>query len=190
MKRMILITALTLSTTVSAFAGQQNSIGALIIGAGGGAAMGQAIGRDTESTLIGTAVGSVVGYIIGNEMDKDQRIFHRPVQQRSVQYHSRPVVHKQKHVAQYNYYHETVNRTSPPPPRRHCKEAEILGTVNGKAKKMYGTVCRTPQGWELVSDESYHDNKNRHNPHGRDHKYKRNSHYRNFDDQNWARHRF
>lgn len=190
MKKMILITALTLLTTVTAYAGQQNSIGALIIGAGGGAAMGQAIGRDTESTLIGTAVGSVVGYIIGNELDRDQRVYHRPVQQRPVQYRPRPVIHKQKDVTQYNYYYERPNRTSTPPPKRRCKETEILGKVNGKAKKIYGTVCRTPQGWELVSDESYHDNKNRHNTHRRDHKDKRNNHYRNYDNQNWANHNF
>jgi Glycine zipper 2TM domain len=44
-------------------------IDGLILGAGGGALVGQAIGRDKEATLIGTAVGGMLGYMVGNEMD-------------------------------------------------------------------------------------------------------------------------
>ena len=44
-------------------------LGALI-GAGGGALVGQAIGRDTGSTLIGAGVGTMLGYMFGNEQDK------------------------------------------------------------------------------------------------------------------------
>jgi uncharacterized protein YcfJ len=43
-----------------------------LLGAGGGALLGQAIGRDTTSTLIGAGAGALTGYIIGNEMDKDR----------------------------------------------------------------------------------------------------------------------
>jgi Glycine zipper 2TM domain len=44
-------------------------IDGLILGAGGGALVGQAIGRDKEATLIGTAVGGMLGYMVGNEVD-------------------------------------------------------------------------------------------------------------------------
>ncbi|HSV27451.1 MAG TPA: glycine zipper domain-containing protein [Sedimentisphaerales bacterium] len=45
-----------------------------LIGAGGGALLGQAIGRDTEGTLIGAGVGALGGYVVGSQMDKrDER---------------------------------------------------------------------------------------------------------------------
>ena len=49
---------------------QEQGLKGLILGAGGGALIGQHIGRDTDATLVGAAVGSMLGYIIGNEHDK------------------------------------------------------------------------------------------------------------------------
>ena len=154
MKKLILITITTLTLSTSAYAGQQNSLGGLIIGAGSGALMGQAIGRDTESTLVGTAVGSVIGYIIGNEMDKDSRVYYHPAPRRPAPH--RPVIYHEKHVTTNHYHYGNAKPARPS--ERNCKQAEILGTVHGKAKKIYGTVCRTNQGWELVSQDPYmHD---------------------------------
>ena len=45
-------------------------IDGLLLGAGGGALVGQAIGRDKEATLIGTAVGGMLGYMVGDSMDR------------------------------------------------------------------------------------------------------------------------
>ncbi len=63
---------------------QENGINGFLLGAGGGALIGQVIGRNTESTLIGTAVGSMLGYVIGNEREQNGTIrvqtTHRPVQ--------------------------------------------------------------------------------------------------------------
>ena len=42
----------------------------LLLGAGGGALVGQAIGRDKEATLVGTAVGGMLGYMVGDSMDR------------------------------------------------------------------------------------------------------------------------
>ena len=73
MKRLkMAVAAAVLAGTVvtgNAMAGS-NGIDGLLLGAGGGALVGQAIGRDTEGTLIGTAVGGMLGYIAGNERDK------------------------------------------------------------------------------------------------------------------------
>lgn len=142
MKKLILTTIAALSIATSVHAGQQNSLGGLIIGAGSGALMGQAIGRDTESTLVGTAVGSVLGYIIGNEMDKDSRVYYHPGPRRPAPH--RPVVHHEKHVTTHHYHYVTTKPARPP--KRHCKEAEILGTVHGKAKKFMGPCA------ELIRD--------------------------------------
>lgn len=43
-----------------------------LLGAGGGALLGQAIGHNTTSTLIGAGAGALTGYIIGNESDKER----------------------------------------------------------------------------------------------------------------------
>lgn len=165
MKKLILgatILMVSLAGPLSARADHTNGINGLIFGAGGGAIAGQAIGRNTEATLIGTAVGSLLGYVIGNEIDKSggyhrQVVYHsqRPVihrQQRVVKHYPPPrrVVHKNKYVTEHHHYYPVVEEryTQEPP----CREAEILGTVNGRAKKIYGTVCRTEHGWELVSE--------------------------------------
>ena len=65
--------AMTLAVAAAAATGCDNSAksGALI-GAGGGALMGQAIGGNTKGTLIGAGAGALGGYLIGNEMDKER----------------------------------------------------------------------------------------------------------------------
>ncbi len=165
MKKLILAaTILMVSFTgaISAQADHNNGLNGLIIGAGGGAIAGQAIGRNTEATLIGTAVGSLLGYVIGNEIDRGAG-YHRQVhyggpppvihrQHRIVKHYPPPrrVIHKNTYVTERHHYYPVVeDRYSSGP---HCREAEILGTVRGKAKKIYGTVCRTENGWELVSE--------------------------------------
>lgn len=148
MKKVILISMLTLAMAANSQAEEHNTLGGLIIGAGGGALAGQVIGRNTQSTVIGTAVGSVIGFIIGSEMDKNERYTQR------VNHRQRgPIIHKQKQIVSHNYYYEPISRN--PKVRKRCKKAEILGTVHGKARKIYGTVCKTPRGWELVSQEPY-----------------------------------
>jgi outer membrane lipoprotein SlyB len=69
MKRILAIVAAGAMLAMAPGAAQASDRGVngLILGAGGGAILGQAIGRDTEGTLIGSAVGGVLGYIIGNE---------------------------------------------------------------------------------------------------------------------------
>ena len=65
--------AMILSGAVAGATGCDNSAksGALI-GAGGGALMGQAIGGNTKGTLIGAGAGALGGYLIGKEMDKER----------------------------------------------------------------------------------------------------------------------
>ena len=180
MKKLILVAFTVVFISTGAHAGQNNSIGGLIIGAGSGALMGQAIGRDTESTVVGTAVGSIIGYIIGSEMDKDERVYYRPAsRQRNV--------YKETHVTQYHYHYDR-GRPFHPQPRR-CKEAEILGTVNGRAKKIYGTVCRTNQGWELVSEDPYDDDDYSRKSHRRQ-RVPAKGYHRDRGYDHWVRHRF
>ena len=72
MKKMQLTVIMVLigSSMVVESRAQDRGIDGLVLGAGGGALVGQAIGRDAKATLLGTAVGGMVGYMVGNEMDK------------------------------------------------------------------------------------------------------------------------
>ncbi|MEW6427152.1 MAG: glycine zipper domain-containing protein [Thermodesulfobacteriota bacterium] len=121
-----------LATGLPAAAGDR-ATGGLLLGAGSGALIGQAIGRDTEATLLGTAVGGVLGYIVGNEAEKD--------------YRSGPT-----HAYRYDepvYYEGERGRGECGP----CREAEILGTVDGEARTIVATVCRDRYGRWLVRDD-------------------------------------
>lgn len=184
MKKIILIVSLSIASAVSAQASdhRHNDIRGVIVGAGGGALLGQVIGRNTQSTVVGTAIGSVVGYLVGTEMDKRE-------------VYSTNVVYRQNQPVRYEYY-EPVARYNHSPgwqkaaPRGNCREAEILGTINGRAKKMYGTVCKTPQGWQLVSqDDAYYNDYrkkgNWHKPKGR-----KDRHSREYRNSRWVKHRF
>lgn len=68
-RTMILPTMLVAGLTWMGGCQDDAQTGALV-GAGGGALLGQAIGGNTKSTLIGAGAGAGAGYIIGNEMDK------------------------------------------------------------------------------------------------------------------------
>jgi len=190
MQRMLFVTLVTVFMASQAQADQHQSLGGLILGAGGGAIMGQAIGRNTQSTVVGTAVGSVIGYIIGSEMEKDSH-----VRTRTVSHQSTPVIHKQTQVTRYEYYEPYVTynpRRSPVNNHQYqystkCREAEILGTINGKARKMTGTVCRTQNGWELVSEPvSYRDDFRQQSSWKKHKKIKKQ--YR--QERSWVKHRF
>lgn len=64
---------------LSPFAAHADSrVPGVIVGAGGGALLGQAIGRNTESTLAGAAIGGVVGMLSDMEPRYDNRVYARP----------------------------------------------------------------------------------------------------------------
>jgi uncharacterized protein YcfJ len=127
MKKVLVITAMSLTAATNVYADHHQSIGGLVLGAGGGALVGQAIGRNTESTVIGTAVGGVIGYIIGSEMDNSHRYARR------VYHHNQPVIHKQRQVIQHNYYYEPVAH----PPRGTHRHFAPYGSKHGYHKKHY-----------------------------------------------------
>lgn len=62
-----IVMALTLSAAV---AGCTSTEKGAVVGAAGGALVGQAIGGNTESTLIGAAVGGIAGALIGESLDR------------------------------------------------------------------------------------------------------------------------
>jgi hypothetical protein len=132
---LILALSLVMTTTISQ--ARENGMDGLILGAGGGALIGQAIGRNTEATLIGTAVGSMLGYIVGNERDKyglDNRVaYGTPVERYP----------RTRYV--------TVVPAPPPKPETVCRESEMLAEIDGRAAKVYGTACLENGEWVFVS---------------------------------------
>jgi surface antigen len=121
--------------------GQQGAV----IGAGGGALVGQAIGRSTEATLIGAAVGTLLGYIVGNEMDKFDR------EQLNVAYETGPSGQGTtwRNPDNGNRY-EVIPQPAYGRPDRPCRKAEILATIDGRTEKTYTTACRNSAGqWVL-----------------------------------------
>ena len=72
MKQILTITLFSFLLSACAEPMTQAQKGALI-GAAGGALLGQAIGKDTKGTLIGAGVGAVGGAGIGHYMDKQEQ---------------------------------------------------------------------------------------------------------------------
>ncbi|PID41657.1 MAG: hypothetical protein CR981_03030 [Proteobacteria bacterium] len=192
MKKVLLAAAITLAAT-NVQAADKSTMGGLFFGASSGALMGQAIGGDTESTLVGTAIGSMLGLIIGSEMEKPHRIHHHRHMHRPHIEHQ-PEIYQEEHISESTYYYEEVEQVPVHyrPIRRKCKEAEILGTINGKPRKLYGIVCKTRNGWELVSD-TYEFSSSEGPDYNRwhdDHFVPGHYRYKEDHGQNWVHHRF
>ena len=115
-----------------------NATDGTVLGAIGGAAMGQAIGRDTEATLIGAALGSIFGYMIGNETDKS---VHRVGRVITPTYGNK--VYRQKTYPEDHYYEEGT-----------CRDTEILAEIDGRPEKINATACFINGRWEIV-DSTY-----------------------------------
>jgi osmotically inducible lipoprotein OsmB len=81
MKKLHLTTLLIAGTSMILMTGcvstgSQTGDGALI-GAAGGALVGQAIGHNTGATLAGAAIGGLAGAAIGNNEEKKNRRYYR-----------------------------------------------------------------------------------------------------------------
>ncbi len=126
MKKILLL--LTVATIAfSPFqANARHTARSTIIGAAGGALIGQAIGHDTEATLIGTAVGGVAGYMVGNEMDKNSAGYGRT---------SRVV------EPYYPGHHSGYEK------RTICRETEILAMVGGRPEQVVTMACLENGRW-------------------------------------------
>ena len=65
------LSAMVLALSLSvAIAGCTSTEKGAVVGAAGGALVGQALGGNTESTIVGAAVGGIAGALIGNSLDR------------------------------------------------------------------------------------------------------------------------
>ncbi len=153
MKRylILILTIIFTSTWVVQSQARDKAVDGLLIGAGGGALLGQAFGGDTEATLIGGAVGGALGYIIGKEHVKDRHppqhdgFYHykrdhnnhgygnRHHKYHGNQRHSNHYYHRSK----YNDRHRWHKRKNV----RHCKQTEHTITKHGRSKTIIKKVC-------------------------------------------------
>ena len=65
-----------ISMTGCVSTGSQTGDGA-VVGAAGGALLGQMVGGDTKATLAGAAIGGLAGAAIGNNEEKKNRRYYR-----------------------------------------------------------------------------------------------------------------
>jgi len=144
----IILAVMVSGALVSPASSQDRGVNGLIIGAGGGALLGQAIGRSTEGTLIGTAVGGMLGYIIGNEQDK-QVVVRRT--HTSVRVLPQPVPRRGSSWDDDKWENDEWDDygTGRLQENRVCRETEVLGTINGRPRKLYGTACLRDGVWVM-----------------------------------------
>jgi outer membrane lipoprotein SlyB len=72
-----IIGASLITMTGCASTGTSKTTDGALIGAAGGALLGQAIGHNTGSTLAGAAIGGLAGAAIGNNEEKKDRRYYR-----------------------------------------------------------------------------------------------------------------
>ena len=135
MKKIVIVAWLMVValTPVHVFAG--SAADGSVLGAMGGAALGQAIGRDTEGTLIGAALGSIFGYMIGSESERSIHRVNRVVTPSYPQH-----VYPNETWTDNGYYREGV-----------CRESEVLAEIDGYPEKIHVTACFVNGKW-VVQD--------------------------------------
>lgn len=106
-----------------------------VLGAMGGAALGQAIGRDTEGTLIGAALGSIFGYMVGSESENSVHRVNRVVTPSYPQH-----VYPNETWTDNGYYREG-----------QCRDSEVLADIDGYPEKIHVTACVVNGKW-VVQD--------------------------------------
>jgi len=176
----VIVAALLMVGGNSRARAQDAGVYGLILGAGGGALVGQAIGRNTEGTLIGTAVGGMMGYIIGNERDKQGHTLVRTTYQRPLAVERSPQYRHESQDYDDNYRERKQYYTASPT----CRQTETLATVNGQPERLFGTACLVNGRWVAESDlhisQTVIINKNKRWHRGRGHHMRGHRHHREY----------
>jgi surface antigen len=153
--KLILIPSLALS--LAACEASNEELGTLI-GAVGGAVVGDALGgHGTEKVILvaaGTMAGALFGASIGRKLDAADRQYMETATQQSLE------------TSKSGYQSEWINPDSgnqgsvtPEPAYKnqvdqHCREFTQTVTIGGKTEEAYGTACRQPDGsWRIVNDD-------------------------------------
>jgi surface antigen len=160
MKRNVLTTAALLLTAAFSLTscasdgwGDKQTAGT-VIGAGGGALLGNQFGKGTGNVVM-TALGAVAGAWLGNEIgasldSADQakldhaqrRAYEAPVGQ--------TITWNNPQSGHYGTFTPTRDGTSAS--GEYCREFNQTVVIGGQRQQAYGTACRQPDGaWRMVN---------------------------------------
>lgn len=152
------VMALVLAATLSLSAcqtdqwGQKQGVGTLV-GAGGGALLGNQFGKGTGNVVM-TALGAVAGGWLGNEigasLDNADRAAMNQAQYRA---YDAPVGET---ITWNNPQNGNSGTFTPVRDGRasggaYCREFNQTAMIGGRQQQTYGTACRQPDGsWQIV----------------------------------------
>lgn len=146
MKKYISITAVCLSLLVSSCAVQTNRAqSGAVMGAAGGAIIGQAIGHNHQATLLGALAGTMIGYMVGNEMDKYDREQLNHAYERGISGQPTAWVNPDT-GSSYTVTPQPAVTTNDGP----CRQANITAVIDGRTENTVTRACRDGNGqWVL-----------------------------------------
>ena len=151
--KMILVPSLALSLVACDASNEQ--IGT-IVGAVGGAVVGDALGgKGTEKVILvaaGTLAGAWLGGSVGRRLDAADRQYMQTTTQQS------PETNKSGYQSEWINPDSGNKGTVTPQPAyknaddRYCREFRQTVTIAGKTEEAYGTACRQPDGsWRIIN---------------------------------------
>ena len=116
-----------------------------VMGAAGGAIVGQAIGHNHQATLLGALAGTMIGYMVGNEMDKYDREQLNHVYERGVSGQPNSWVNPDTGSSYSVVPQPAVNTGAGP-----CRQANITAVIDGRTENTVSKACRDANGqWVL-----------------------------------------
>ncbi|HXV23821.1 MAG TPA: RT0821/Lpp0805 family surface protein [Alphaproteobacteria bacterium] len=124
-------------------------LGAVIGGVAGGA-IGAGVAKGDNRTVAivgGTIIGAIIGGVIGRSMDRvDQNCVGQALE------HAQDGQEVRWHAPNGYEYEVVPRRTYTSAGGQYCREYTTTAVIHGRAERVYGTACRTPDGsWRLVS---------------------------------------
>ncbi len=151
---LLLSSALSLSACQSDEWGQKQSIGT-VVGAGGGALLGNQFGKGTGN-VIATAIGAVAGGWLGNEIGSSLDNADRAALSRAQsQAYAAPIGQQitWNNPQSGNSGTFTPVRDGTAANGEYCREFQQTATIGGRPQQTYGTACRQPDGaWKIVNN--------------------------------------
>jgi surface antigen len=126
-----------------------------VVGAGGGALIGQAFGSSTGGKLLGAAIGGVAGALVGQQVGKyldnrDQQTMQTTANRalETAPTNDR-VAWNNPDTGHSGYF--TPTRTYTGANGQPCRDYTQTVLIEGREEQVHGTACREPDGtWRII----------------------------------------
>lgn len=148
------LVALALVGCANSDFGTKQTVGTLA-GAGAGGLLGAQVGKGSTrlaATAAGTLLGAFLGGEVGKSLDRADAVHASQAQYQALEYTPSGYSTAWRNPDSGHYGSVTPIETYQSSGGAYCREFQHQVQIGGRARNVYGTACRTPDGqWQVVN---------------------------------------